>query len=127
MSQSAKRITDFSAITGGWKAMIISDPLELRNSYTTDYMNIKIDGSASSAKVTFRWHSRFMNSSGKSVDVSKDPPGSFKGSFSNGKLSAIGSGKIEIKSFFYDKGKEYALGTYTWPDGVIGYIGMVRP
>ena len=104
---------------------MISDPLELMNSYATDYFNVSFSGSASSAEVRMNWGIRISKAVG-TVDAS-DTSSPMSGSFSSGKLTAKGSGSISIEGFYYENGKEFAVGTYTWPDGVIGYIGLIRP
>lgn len=126
LSTDAEQITDFSAVTGGWKAVIISDPFELRNSYTTDYMNIHISGTAAKLDVTMNWGIRFFNSDGTSIDAS-GYPSALSGSYSDYTLTATGSGKLVITAFFKDNGKEYAVGNYTWPDGIVAYVGLIRP
>ena len=125
LSSNAKPVSNFSELTGGWKAIMISDPLELMDSYATDYMNVDITGSASSLTVTMNWGTRIAKQLG-TVDASGSSS-SMTGSYSNGEITAVGSGRITINSFCYDYGKEFAVGTYTWPDGVIGYIGLIRP
>lgn len=126
MSKSAVRITDFSAVTGGWKGVIITDPFELMDAYTTDLVNVSISGSASDVKISMSWGTRYFNSTGKSVET-KSTPSSFSGTFSKGSVVTVGSGKLEITSFYYDNGREYAIGVYTWPDGLVGYVGLTRP
>ena len=125
LSSNAKPVSNFSELTGGWKAIMISDPLELMDSYATDYMNVDITGSASLLTVTMNWGTRIAKQLG-TVDASGSSS-SMTGSYSNGEITAVGSGRITINSFCYDYGKEFAVGTYTWPDGVIGYIGLIRP
>ena len=125
LSSNAKQISDYSLLTGGWKATMITDPFELMDSYATDYFNVSFSGSATSAKVTMNWGLRILKSVGTVDDTGSTS--SMAGKFSGGKLTAVGSGSIEITGFFYDNGKEFAVGTYTWPDGVIGYIGLIRP
>lgn len=125
LTSGKKQITDYSLLTGGWKATMTTDPFELRDSYAIDYFNVSFSGSKSSAKVTINWGLRILKSVG-TVDETGSTS-SMSGSFSGGKLTATGSGKISIDGFYYENGKEFAVGTYTWPDGVIGYIGLIRP
>ena len=125
LSANAKPITDYSLLTGGWKATMITDPLELVDSYAADYFNISLSGSASSSNVTINWGLRIVKGTG-TVD-SSGTASTMTGSFSSGRLTAIGSGSITIEGFCYENGKEYAVGTYTWPDGVVGYVGLIRP
>lgn len=126
MSSGAERITDANAVKGGWKAVMISDPNNRRNGMFTDYMNVNISGSASEMTVTLGWSTRYFNNEGMSVDAG-GYDSTVKGSFSDGSLYATGSGSLMLTGFWYDNGKEYAVGTYTWQDGVDGYIGLIRP
>ncbi len=127
MSPDAVRIDDFSAITGGWKAHLITDPENRDDSYFDDYMNISISGTKQSANVAFAWHTRYLPSVDQYIDVS-DTVTTFFGSFLDGRITALdtGMGKVEFTDFWFDNGKEYATGIYTWSDGVVGYIGLSR-
>ncbi|MCR5636789.1 MAG: hypothetical protein K6F76_06410 [Clostridiales bacterium] len=127
MSPDAVRINDFSAITGGWKAHFITDPENRSDSYYEDYLNISISGIEQSVNVAFAWYTRYLPSIDDYIDVS-DNVTTFFGSFSDGSITAsdTGMGKVEFTDFWFDNGKEYATGIYTWPDGVVGYIGLSR-
>ena len=127
LSSDKEYITDLSLLTGGWKAVMISDPDKKRGDTFTDYMNIDISVGQSGVAVKLNWNKRVFDSDGKSADVSGSPS-SLTGSFDKGTLSATGSGAIKITDFCYDfdKGVEYAYGTYTWPDGVEAYVGLLR-
>lgn len=126
MSSNAELIGDFTALTGGWKALIVTDPFELMDAYTTDFVNISISGSASDVKITMSWGTRLYNSTGKTVQTNSTPS-SFSGKFQKGAIDAVGSGRLVIKDFYCGNGKEYAVGEYTWPDGLVGYVGLTRP
>ena len=49
----------------------------------------------------------------------------FNGAWSDGAFSGTGSGKLTLNNFYYDNGKEYGMGAYTWPDGVESIIALV--
>ena len=72
------------------------------------------------------WGTRFFHSQGTTIDDSSSQS-VLESSFLEGKLTAVGSGSITIDGFYYQNGKEYALGTYTWPYGIIGTVGLIRP
>lgn len=120
LSAKKIKINKFSAIKGGWKAYMVTDPKNKRDSYREDYMNIKISGSAKKATVTFRWNT-YVN--GKKVKTKNTK---FTGKWKNNKIIAKGEGKVTLKAFYLDGKKEYATGTYMWPDGVKANIGLKR-
>ena len=125
ITDQAIAITDFSLLTGGWRAVMYTDPDG--DGAVTDFMNIEISGSASDPVVTMHWGQRYFHNGGETVDESGSST-AFKGPYSGGVIDALGSGRITLKDFVYDPGTgtEYAVGEYIWPDGVKGIIGLVR-
>ncbi len=127
MSPQAESIDSFDTVTGGWRAVMVTDPLELLDCYSTDNMNIDISGSPDSATITFNSNKRRFHKNGEVLNLSGEHP-SFQGSFTDGSIYAASrSGSVKLDHFYIDGDKEYALGVYTFPSGEIGYIGMVRP
>lgn len=128
MPESAVRIEDFSKITGGWKAYMVSDPENKRNSSCNDYFNINISGTEAASIVTFKWYIRTFNADMESIDVSGEDS-VFSGRFKDSAIYATGAGNVDLTAFYYDDatGREYAVGTFMWPDGVEACIGLVRP
>ena len=126
LSSDAVEIEDLKYLTGGWKATIISDPENERGVCCADYMNISISGSKSAVELTMKWDERYYKNSGETIDV-EDDDSVLTGQYSDGEISVTGAGSVTLNGFWYDGGKEYAVGTYIWPDGVTGYIALVRP
>ena len=93
----------------------------------TDYFNVEIAGSKSETKVIFNWNQRIMSKTGKVEDL-MSARGGHDGSFSGGTITASGNkNTITLTDFWTDGGPQYALGEYTWNDGIEGYIGLIRP
>ena len=128
MPENSVKIEDFSKITGGWKAYMVSDPENKRDSGCSDYFNINISGTEAASIVTFKWHIRTFNADMDSIDVSGEDS-TFSGRFKDGAIYATGGGNVNLTDFRYDDetGREYAVGTFMWPDGVEACIGLVRP
>ena len=126
LSQNAVEIEDLKYLTGGWKATIITDPENERGICCADYMNINISGSDEAVNLTMKWDKRYFKNKGKTIDVG-DKDSVLKGHYSGGEVSVTGAGNVLLDGFWYDGGKEYAVGTYVWPDGAVGYIALVRP
>lgn len=127
LSSNKQVINDFSALKGGWKAVMISDPQNKREGMFTDYLNVEISGTDIDTVVTLKWRERLMSNSGGSVIDVSGYDSNLAGSFLGGEIEAVGSGKITLTDFYYDNGKEFAEGKYIWTDGVEGYIGLIRP
>ncbi|MCR5661003.1 MAG: hypothetical protein K6G50_02610 [bacterium] len=127
MSPQAERMHSFDAVTGGWRAVMVTDPLELLDCYSTDNMNVDISGSPDSATITFNSNKRRFHYNGEVLNLSGEHP-SFSGSFKEDYIYAASmEGSVKLYNFYIDGDTEYALGLYTFPSGEKGYIGMVRP
>ena len=121
LSKKKTKITALSALKGGWKAYMVTDPKNKQNSYREDYMNMRIDVKKNNkVTVTFKWN-HYVN--GKKV---KQKDTKFTGKWKNKKIVATGEGKVKFTAFWLDGKKEYAVGTYIWPSGEKAVIGLMR-
>jgi hypothetical protein len=77
------------------------------------------------ARVVVNWNRRVIEKTGEEEDLIGSR-GGFDGTFRNGSLTAQNGNRIEITDFRSDGDKEYAVGQFTWTDGTIGTIGLVR-
>ena len=119
LSSSAKKVKDFDALTGGWRAYMVSNPQE---ALFTDYFNVTITGAEKNTIVVCNWG---YHIEGETEDLSGQKT-QLTGSFSKGSLKATGQGTLTITKFYEDGGKQYAEGSFVWPDGSKGYLGLVR-
>ena len=127
LSQNAVGITDFSAVKGGWKAYLLDDPSGKHSTNTVEHIaNIRISGSESAAQITIDWYITFFGDESEEYD-DNSPDTEFSGTWSGGEISALGTGKITLSDFYYDNGREYAVGVYSWPDSTESIIALVRP
>ena len=126
LTDRAVPITDPTLILGGWKAYMICDPDNARNSNMEKFTNINISYGQSDMIVTVDWFYTYFSSTGKGFD-DNTPDSTFKGSFSDGALDAVGSGRITLYGFYYQNGKEFAIGRMIFQDGVEAVIALIRP
>ena len=126
LSDSAEKVSDFSSVTGYWKAVMISDPdSEKPDGKFTDLFNVEIAGSSDETSVIFNWGRRLMDKTGEELDL-RGTRGGHTGTFTDGAINAKGSNSIELTDFRSDNGINYAVGKYKWSDGTEGYIGLMR-
>ena len=127
LTASAIKLTDFDAVKGGWKAYILDDPAGKRSQSSMEHFaNINISGKPSDAKTTIDWIYLTLSDEGEGHDDTS-PNSVFSGEWSNGTFTGIGSGKLTLKDFYFENGKEYGVGAYIWPDGVESIVALVRP
>lgn len=126
LSDSAVRLYDFDDAVGFWKAVMISDPENTtEEGEWIDYFNVEIYGAKEEASVIFNWDHRVTSSTGE--DLKLRGGSVYNGTFSDGVLTAAEhNGVVTITDFWSDNGTQYAVGTYIWSDGSIGYIGLIR-
>ena len=123
----AARITDFTAVTGGWKAYMLTDPDNVRDSMVEDFFNIHISGDAAATTVTFDWYWRHFPTTDEGFDDTATPDGVFTGSWDGSGIHATGPEPVDLTGFWAVGEKEYAVGTFMWQDGVTAVIGLIRP
>ena len=123
----AEPLTDFREVTGNWKAYIVDITRDSNGSYMVEtFLGISVAGSAEKSKLTFDWICTYNGRTGENYEDSS-PDTEFEGAWSDGGIEALGTGMAEFTAFYYQDGKEYALGKMHWPDGVTGSLMMVRP
>ncbi len=127
LTSSAAKLTDFDAVKGGWKAYLLDDPSGKRTENSVErFANISLSGSASVAKANIDWIYATAGDEGDGYEDSA-PDSTFNGAWSDGAFSGLGSGKLTLYHFYFESGREYGVGSYTWPDGVESIIALVRP
>lgn len=126
LPEGAERITDFADLIGEWKCYLIDDPKGEYGSYMERLLTVEISGTESQAKLVANWFYVHDGSIGEGYD-DDTPASSYSGIWSNGQLDTKGSGAINITDFYSQDGHQYAIGTYTWPDGMPAFISLVRP
>ncbi len=125
LPSSAVKMDEVSSVFGGWKAYMISSDSSSAN--TKHLFNVDISASQKGTKIVFTWYYVLIGSDNKTQE-DNTPSSTFNGSWSEGTITATGSGgKLTLKDFYYDGSKEYAVGDFTWPDGTSATIALVRP
>lgn len=121
-----ERLDDFEEVTGGWKCYLIDDPDGVYDSMMERFLNVYINGLPGSAAVTFDWFYVYDGAQDEGFD--DDASDSyFEGSWEDGQIEAIGSGRVTLTDFWYRDGHEYGVGTFMWPDGVTAAVLLARP
>lgn len=115
------------SVIGSWKVFIMDDPENRFGSGMERMCNADVDAGQSGTQVTFHWYYVY-NRDTKAVNQDFSPDSFFtNGTWDNGRIEALGPGKIDLTEFYYLDGKEYAVGILHWPDGIKGAVFMVRP
>jgi hypothetical protein len=126
LNGSAVKLTDFSAVQGGWKAYIVSSPDDVEHSVTY-LMNIKLSGTPEKVTVTLDWDYFYVNYSGDEGHSSEEDS-VYTGPWTSvGTVYAEGAGAVSLYEFDEQDGRQYGLGTVFWPDSTYGAIALVRP
>lgn len=118
--EGARPITDFNRITGTWKGFIHYDVAE-------ELVSFSVSSPSSSPTLTVDWYliHYFGDGSWENEEDMEDT--AYTGSWSDGVLSATGTGSIKIDSFYEADGKQYARGELTTPSGSTASVSMMRP
>ncbi len=120
------RLSSILSLMGGWKVYIVDDPENQFGSGMERMCNAYLDAGQFGPQITFKWYYVY-NRYTKEVTKDFSPDSVFAGNLDNGQMEATGSGKVKLTDFYFLDGKEYAVGTLYWPDGIVGAVFMVRP
>ena len=122
----AAYITEFSDMTGGWKAVFYYDPEFVANAFGYDFMNIVIDGSAENTSVTLDWYLYYGDS--EEWDKSDEDDSVLSGTYGRGGITVGSSGfMMYITDFYSMNGKQYAVGYLSLQSGEPACVALVRP
>ena len=116
--EGARRIVDLGSILGDWKGYISGYGWER-------FLTADIDAGQSGTVITLDWIYADDTNSGTRHD-DNTPNSEFQGSFDGGMLEATGSGRILLTTFWEDSEYQYAVGDFTWPDGEICTMALMR-
>ena len=116
----AVKLDEFDEIEGGWKAYMFGP------SGMERFFNVDVSGSNASTTLTFKWFYVFDGNSGEGHD-DDSVPSDFVGALDHGSIDALGPGRVKFDDFWLDNGREYAVGTFMWPDGEEETVLLARP
>ena len=116
----ARAITDYSGITGTWKGFIHYDVAE-------ELVSFSVSGPASSPTLTVDWYLIHYFGDGSWENEEDMEDGVYEGRWTDGVLTAEGTGSFRIDSFCEADGKQYARGELTTPTGTVASVCMMRP
>ena len=120
-------ITEFSKLTGGWKALFYYDPEGTMDAYGFDYLNVAIGGTVDSVQMKLDWYK--TNFGGyEEYDISDEEDTVLYGTFESGSLYISGDGNyMGITDFYYLNGRQYAVEFIDLQSGEPTYVALVRP
>ncbi len=113
----------FEESLGGWKCYIMDDATEMER-----LANMELGGTMEAIELHFDWY--YVRRGGKGGEVVEDnAPDSVYHGFVNdaGEIEAEGPGRIRVTDIYAIGDHMYAFGTLHWPDGIVGYLFLVRP
>ncbi len=116
----ARTITDFGGIGGTWKGFILYDGAE-------EMVSFSVSGMEASLTFTVDWYLIHYAGDGSWENEEDMEDTVYTGKWSDGVLTAEGTGSFRIDSFYEADGKQYARGELTTPAGGTAAVGMVRP
>ena len=122
-------LTNVIGYSGGWKCMIVYNPSNIEGTFIRelDNVDITVDGAIVNLKID--WYLMSNDSQAGALNEEDMPDVMFTGGSIGGVVS-VSSGEtntsIEMKYFWKDSGKEYALGTMQLADGLSAYVAFVR-
>lgn len=122
----SSKVTDSSALNGGWKAFMCTES-GVYGSDVERYFNVEIDTNGSYFDLTANWKYFFDPASGSSVDETHTDK--FEGSYNSGAPTAQSAyAKVDFEEFYIsnDEKTEYAVGTFYWISGETDRIGLMR-
>ncbi|NLT13152.1 MAG: zinc-ribbon domain-containing protein [Clostridiales bacterium] len=124
---NAVPITEFSELTGGWKAFFYYDPENTMDAYGFEYLNAVIGGTEVSVEITLDWY--LINFGGyEEYDISDTEDSQLYGSFEFGGITGSGDGYVlYITEFYYLNGRQYGVGYMELQSGEPTYVALVRP
>ncbi|MBP3805510.1 MAG: hypothetical protein J6I76_16755 [Oribacterium sp.] len=122
LPSEAEKIS-FEDSFGGWKCYIIDDATEMER-----LANVEISGTLEDLELGIDWY--YIRRGGKGGENYEDTTEDsvFRGYVNgNGDIEAEGQGKIRMTDIFTIGDHMYASGKLHWPDGIVGYLFLVRP
>lgn len=111
---------DNASLNGGWKAYIYDDA-------TQRFLNAEIITNGSDFAITLNWKYFYCDEVSYEETGSSDYSGTWNSDNGTAKAQSI-DGEVELTTFYLsnDHAHEYAIGTYYWPSGETGHIGLMR-
>ena len=113
----------FEESLGGWKCYIMDDATEMER-----LANMELAGTMEALELRFDWY--YLRRGGKDGEAMEDntPDSVFRGFVNDaGGIEAEGPGMVRVTDIYAIGDHMYAFGTLNWPDGIVGYLFLVRP
>ena len=125
MPEGCERITDPYGWSGDWKVLMITDPGG-NNYICTSNFYITIENG--SAEIIIDWY--YSSTHGEAKDnISIYPDSTYSGTVTEESMITYGGGKMTLKEFWKQDGKEYAVGdiVYEGDGSNYTYVALMRP
>ncbi len=113
----------FEESLGGWKCYIMDDATEMER-----LANMELWGTMEDLELRFDWY--YLRRGGKGGEAFEDnaPDSVFHGIVNDaGEIEAEGPGRVRVTDIYAIGDHMYAFGKLNWPDGIVGYLFLVRP
>ena len=125
MPEGCERMTDPYGWSGDWKVLMITDPGG-NNYICTSNFYITVENG--SADIIIDWY--YSSAHGEAKDnISIYPDSTYSGTATEESMITYGGGKMTLKEFWKQDGKEYAVGdiVYEGDGSNYTYVALMRP
>jgi hypothetical protein len=119
-------ISDFSELTGSWKALFYYDPENTVNAFGYEFLNVSLNGEADNVTMTLDWYMYVGET--EDYDKSGEADTLLTGSHDYDGITAGSEGYwIFLYAFYEYNGQQYALGYMELQSGEPTFVALVRP
>jgi hypothetical protein len=125
--EGAQVIDNTSPVLGGWKGFILYDPDNSYGEYSSELLNVTIEGSDDNLRLTLDWYLLLLPGDTQAYDETEMEDIVFEGEWIAGGIQAFGWGEIQLRRLYNLDGKQYAVGSLETPDGTPALVALVRP
>lgn len=122
-----KKISDISEISGSWKAFLFLDPRNEHDNKAHAFETVTISGTNKKIEFKFKSYYIYFFNDNETINEEDFDPYTFNGRWYHGELCATGPGSFIITDFWEQDGKQYAIGTFNYPDGIVANMALMRP
>lgn len=127
MPGGVKPMANLSQITGSWKVFFFIDQRNEHDNKGYSYATMTFSGSDENIKMELKRYYTYLINYKETINDEEGGPERFSGKWRNNELIASGDGSFILEGFWEQDGKQYAVGTFNYQDGVTAAMALVRP
>lgn len=117
----------FSAIKGGWKALMLYDPLDEKGKSSRELLNCHISGTMDEMEVTMDWYWK-ENHDGTTASAEHVPDLELSGQYTDKNFRvSCQDAALSVSDIYVHKGKQCMIGTWHRSDELLILVYMTRP